>query len=143
MSRLERGKGTQKFPEALQHLTTYRRHRTEEQATHACLVDIQCPGASDSKETRRLSVDAEYLRSESIPCPGICVYVEVIIAERKRQIHSRSLDILLDRLSKVYGSEPRSPWILSAMNNARRVESECITNLIVQTQRIVHLQVRR
>ena len=65
----------------------------------------------------------------------------LVVGDCKSQIHSRSLDVLLDRLSKVYGSEPRSPWILSVMNNARHLEDECTAYLVVQTQRIVHLQV--
>lgn len=61
----------------------------------------------------------------------------------KIQTHSRSLNILLNRLSKVYGSEPRFPWILLAVNNAGQVESNYPRYLIVQTQRIICLQVYR
>lgn len=125
----------------MRQLVTYRQHRTEERVIHACLVDIRCPDASDSKETKRSLIDAECLRFENIPCLGIYAHVEVTVVDYRFHIYSRSLNILLDRLSKVYGSEPRSPWILLAVNNAAHVDNECATYFVVQTQRIVRLQV--
>lgn len=113
-----KSEGTEGLPKVVRQLATYRQHRTEERVIHACLVDIRCPDASDSKETKHSSIDAECLRFENIPCLGIYAHVEVIIIDDRFHSCSRSLNILLDRLPKVYGSEPRSPWILLAVNNA-------------------------
>lgn len=62
-------------------LVTYRQRSTGGRVTRASPVDIQCPGASQSKETKRLSVDVGCHRFENILNLGNYAHVEVIVVD--------------------------------------------------------------